>query len=151
MASVQQQAEAAIALCREQGFGSFLAQATMYRGYALAQQGQTEEGIATDPRGFGRPVSTGASLFRPWFLGFLAEAYGTAGRFEEGLAAVAEAIAIVEKTGQRYNEAALHRLKGNSSSGVPASKRSLPSRRKRKNASVNPSRLRVNRKPSRSS
>jgi predicted ATPase len=108
----QQQAEAAIALCREQGFGSFLAQATMYRGYALAQQGQTEEGIAMIREGLDAQLASGASLFRPWFLCFLAEAYATAGRFEEGLAAVAEAIAIVEKTGQRYNEAALHRLKG---------------------------------------
>jgi predicted ATPase len=46
------------------------------------------------------------------FLCFLAEACETAGRFEEGLAAVAEAIAIVGKTGERYNEAELHRLKG---------------------------------------
>ena len=62
--------------------------------------------------GLDAQLASGASLFRPWFLCFLAEAYATAGRFEEGLAAVAEAIAIVEKTGQRYNEAALHRLKG---------------------------------------
>jgi predicted ATPase len=42
----------------------------------------------------------------------LAKAYGTAGRFEEGLAAVAEAIAIVDKTAERHCEAELHRLKG---------------------------------------
>ncbi len=53
--AVQQKAEAAIAVCREQGFGSILSQATIQRGYALAQQGQAEEGIATDARRFGRP------------------------------------------------------------------------------------------------
>jgi predicted ATPase len=110
--TLQQQAEAVIAVCREQGFGSILAQATMYRGYALAQQGQTEEGIALIREGLDAQVATGASLFRPWFLCYLAEVSGTTGRFEEGLAAVAEAIAIVEKTGERYNEAELHRLKG---------------------------------------
>ena len=110
--ALQQHAEAAIAVCTEQGFGSILAQATMYRGYALAQQGQTDEGIALMRGGLDAQLATGASLFRPWFLCFLAEAYETAGRFEEGLAAVAEAIAIVEKTGERYNEAELHRLKG---------------------------------------
>jgi predicted ATPase len=108
----QQQAEAAIAICREQGFGSLLAQATMYRGNALAHQGQTEEGIAQIREGLDAQLATGASLFRPWFLCFLTEACGTAGGFEEGLAAVAEAIAIVGKTGERYNEAELHRLKG---------------------------------------
>jgi predicted ATPase len=62
--------------------------------------------------GLDAQLATRASLFRPWFLCFLAQACATAGRFEEGLAAVAEAITIVEKTGQRYNEAELHRLKG---------------------------------------
>jgi predicted ATPase len=108
----QQHAEAALALCREQGFGSILAQATMHRGYALAQQGQAKEGIALIREGLDAQLAAGASLFRPWFLCRLAEACATAGRFEEGLAAVAEAIAIVEKTGERYNEAELNRLKG---------------------------------------
>ena len=110
--ALQQHAEAAIAVCREQGFESILAQATIYRGYALAKQGQTEEGIALMRGGLDAQLATGAGLFRPSFLWFLAEAYGTAGRFEEGLAAVAEAIAIEEKTDERHDEAELHRLKG---------------------------------------
>jgi predicted ATPase len=110
--ALQQQAEATIAVCSEQGFGSILAQATMYRGYALAQQGKTEEGIALMREGLDAQLATGASLFRPLFLFFLAKACLTAGRFEEGLAAVAEAVAIVEKADERYYEAELHRLKG---------------------------------------
>lgn len=68
-------------------------------------------------------LATGASLFRPVFLCYLAEAYGIPGRFEEGLAAVAEATAIVEKTDERHDEARLHRLKGDlvlRSSGLEA-------------------------------
>ena len=110
--ALQQHAEAAIAVCREQGFESILAQATMYRGYALAEQGQTDEGIALMRGGLDAQLATGAGLFRPSFLWFLAEAYGRAGRFEEGLAAVAEAITIEEKTDERHDEAELHRLKG---------------------------------------
>jgi len=110
--ALQQHAEAAIAVCREQGFGSILAQATIHRGYALAQQGQAEEGIALMRGGLDAQLATGASLFRPTFLASLAEACGTAGRFEEGLAAVAEAIAIAEKTDERHDEAKMHRLKG---------------------------------------
>jgi predicted ATPase len=73
--------------------------------------------------GLDAQLATGASLFRPLFLCFLAEACGTAERFEEGLSAVAEALAIVGKTGERYYEAELHRLKGDlvlRSSGVEA-------------------------------
>ena len=110
--ALQQQAEAAIAVCREQGFGSVLAQATIHRGHALAQQGQTEEGTALIREGLDAQLARGASLFRPWYLCYLAEVCGTAGRFDEGLAAVAEAMAIVGKTGERYNEAELHRVKG---------------------------------------
>ena len=110
--ALQKQAEAAIAVCGEQGFASILAQATMHRGYALAQQGQAEEGIALMREGLEAQLATGASLFRPLFLCLLAEACETAGRFEEGLAALAEAIAIMGRTGERYYEAELHRLKG---------------------------------------
>jgi hypothetical protein len=56
--------------------------------------------------------ATGAILFRPWFLLYLGEAYGTAGRFKEALDAVAEGIAITERTGERHIEAELHRFKG---------------------------------------
>jgi predicted ATPase len=42
----------------------------------------------------------------------LAEACGQARQTEEGLAVLAEALAVVEKTGQRDWEAELHRLKG---------------------------------------
>ena len=42
----------------------------------------------------------------------LAEAYGKAGQAEEGLTALAEALAVVDKTGERFYEAELYRLKG---------------------------------------
>jgi predicted ATPase len=121
----EQQAEAAIAICMEQRFGNLLAQARCFKGYALAQQGQTEQGIAELRAGMDAQFATGASLFRPWAFCLLAEAYGTAGRFEEALAAIAEGIAITEKTGERHNEAELHRFKGEltlKASGVEAPK-----------------------------
>jgi predicted ATPase len=49
---------------------------------------------------------------RPYFLALLAEAYGRGGQVEEGLCALAEALAAVEKTGERFYEAELHRLTG---------------------------------------
>ena len=47
-----------------------------------------------------------------FFLALLAEAYGKVGQVEEGLAVVAKALALVDKTGQRVSEAELYRLKG---------------------------------------
>jgi predicted ATPase len=46
------------------------------------------------------------------YFGFLAEAYRTAGQPEEGLTVLAEALTVVEKTGERLWEAELYRLKG---------------------------------------
>ena len=56
--------------------------------------------------------ATGAELARPYFLALLAEAYGKVGQAEEGLTVLAEALAVVDKTGERYYEAELYRLKG---------------------------------------
>ena len=56
--------------------------------------------------------ATGAELFRPYYLALLAEAYGKGGQAAEGLTVLAEALATVEKTGERFHEAELYRLKG---------------------------------------
>jgi predicted ATPase len=51
-------------------------------------------------------------LWRPYNLGLLAEASGKAGRAQEGLAVLAEALATARRTGERWYEADLYRLKG---------------------------------------
>ena len=56
--------------------------------------------------------ATGAELFRTYWLALLAEAYGTAGQVQEGLQVLEEALALVEKNGERYWEAELYRRKG---------------------------------------
>ena len=47
-----------------------------------------------------------------YFLVLLAEAYGKAGQAEEGLSALVEALTVVDKSGERFYEAELYRLKG---------------------------------------
>ncbi len=54
----------------------------------------------------------GAELNRPYCLALLADACGRVARAEEGLALLAEALAAVDKTEERYYEAELYRLKG---------------------------------------
>jgi predicted ATPase len=54
----------------------------------------------------------GGELAMPSNLAILAEVYGTGGRAEEGLRAVAEGLAISHRTGERRFEAELYRLKG---------------------------------------
>ena len=108
----QHSAEAAIALCEERGFANFLGQATVHRGAALALEGRAEEGVRLIHEGLATCRTTGAVLFETVYLNDLAEACGTAMRFEEGLSALAEAFAIAKRTGERFYEAELYRLKG---------------------------------------
>jgi class 3 adenylate cyclase/predicted ATPase len=109
---VQERAEAAMALSAEQGFAMILSQAAIRRGGALAEQGQEEEGIAQIRQGLVAYQATGAKLAEPYFLAQLAEAHGKVGQVEEGLSVLAEALALTDKTGQRFWEAELYRIKG---------------------------------------
>jgi predicted ATPase/class 3 adenylate cyclase len=109
-----QWAEALLTLSREQGFTQRLATGTILCGWALAAQGQTAEGIAQMRQGLAAFRATGAELARPYYLALLAEAYEEAGQAEEGLTALAEALAAAHTTGERFCEAELARLTGES-------------------------------------
>jgi predicted ATPase len=108
----QEQAEAAMALSSEQGFQFWLTAGTLYRGWALAELGQREEGTLQMRNGLAAFRATGAKLGEPYFLARLSEAYGKDGQADEGLSALADALATVDNTGERFYEAEQYRLKG---------------------------------------
>ena len=110
--AAREQAEAAMALTTEQRLAERLARSTVIYGWALATQGQGEQGIAEMRRGLAAFLDTGAKMFHPYFLGLLAEAYGESGDPEEGLSLLNEALDVMDTTEWRYYEAELHRLKG---------------------------------------
>jgi predicted ATPase len=110
--AVQERAEAAIALSHSQEFALWLAGGTILQGWALAEQGQGGEGIAQMRQGVAAWRATGAEFMRPYFGALLAEAYKKAGQAEAGLTLLAKALVVVERTGERFYEAELHRLKG---------------------------------------
>jgi predicted ATPase len=56
--------------------------------------------------------TAGAEEMQSYFLALLAEGYGKAGQVENALSALAEALAHVDKTGERFYETELYRLKG---------------------------------------
>ena len=109
---VQERTEAMVRLSAEQGFAFWLAYGTMLRGWALAEQGQVGEGIAQLEEGLAACRATGTEGGPIRWLPWLAAAYAKAGQAEKGLAALAEASARVNKTGMRFGEAELYRLKG---------------------------------------
>src|SRR5262249_43309190 len=64
----QERAEALMALAREREFPLILAAGTFFRGWALAEQGQAEEGIAQMRQGLDAGQATGAQIELPVFL-----------------------------------------------------------------------------------
>ncbi len=110
--AAQESVEAAIVICSKHGFPFFLGIRTVIRGWALAHRGKEEEGIAQILRGLEIYRTTGSGINEPQLLIPLAEAYGLSGLAVEGLRALEKAVAAVEKTGERRDEAEVHRLKG---------------------------------------
>jgi predicted ATPase len=105
-------AEALCALAGEQGIAFFLAFGTVLQGWTLAKTGQSDAGIVQMCEGMAACRTTGAEADRPYFLALVAEAYGRGRRYNEGLAMLEEALALVEQSEERYWEAEIHRLKG---------------------------------------
>jgi predicted ATPase len=95
------------------------------RGWAVAVREHSPEGLVQIRQGLDTYRSTGAEFQRPHFLTLLAEASGLLGQPEGGLAALEEALTLMEQTGERYYEAELHRQRGEllllrAASGRPA-------------------------------
>src|SRR5260370_3936409 len=56
--------------------------------------------------------STGATLWTPWFLSYLAKAYAELGRYDDAWRCIGEALAAAETTNERWDEADVHRTAG---------------------------------------
>ena len=85
-----------------------LAQATPLRGWALAESGHGEEGIAQLQQGLAAYQATGSARDRLYYMALLAEASAQVGQTAEGL----EAVATLAKSQAHWWEAELYRLRG---------------------------------------
>jgi predicted ATPase len=107
--AAQKIAEQLIALSTKHGFSFWLAQATIELGGAIAEQGRPEEGIAQMQEGFAALRAAGP---RRQYLCLLAKACIETGRFDDGLSALSEALAVADEHDAHDHEVEVHRLKG---------------------------------------
>jgi predicted ATPase len=110
--TTQHLAETAYTLAAEHGFPYWVASATIRHGEALVIQGQSQEGLVLIERGITAKRATGSKLATSSQGARLVEAYGKAGQVQKGLSVLVEVLAWIDKTGERWCEAELHRLKG---------------------------------------
>jgi predicted ATPase len=108
-AVVGDQAAELIELAAEQKFPHMLGTGTFFRGWARAAAGQVEQGIVEMRRGLAAKRATGAEIKVPYYLGLIAAADG---RPTEAMPLLDGALGTVQRTGERWFEAELHRLRG---------------------------------------
>jgi len=109
---VHEQVEVEMALAREHGFVVWMAFGTVLWGWTLAAKGQHEAGTTQMRQGIAACRGVGNEVFHPYYLALLADIAREAGQVEEGLRVLAEALTVVDTSGERFYETELYRLKG---------------------------------------
>ena len=104
--------EQAVRAGQEHGFSFLRAAATIWRGLALAEIGNTADGIAQIEAGLAQYVATGAVQFVPFILTVLADAEGKANQRDRALGHLLEAERFLSETDDRWFEAELYRVRG---------------------------------------
>jgi class 3 adenylate cyclase/tetratricopeptide (TPR) repeat protein len=111
-AEMQGHTEELLALSTEHGFSLYLGQAMAFRGSSLTAFGQAQEGLSLLMQGLAAMRATGTVANTSQVIMWLAETHATLGQLGEGLSCLAEAAQIIATTDERFNEAELHRLRG---------------------------------------
>ena len=98
---------------RQHGLAQWAALGTALRGCCLALGGgEAAEAVGTIQDGLLACRSVGFEIYRPLFLGYLAEALLRAGDAKGAARAASQALSLVEDTGERADEPELLRLAG---------------------------------------
>ena len=79
--------------------------ATINEGFLLAVDGNEADAIKMFTSGMAAYQSTGATLYRPQHLSYLASAYAEVSQFEEAWRCISEAMTAVETTKESWYEA----------------------------------------------
>jgi predicted ATPase len=108
----REESQALIQLASEQGLTLYQALGSIWHGWALTQEGQVDEGMQQIYRGASAYRATGARVQETQFVSMIAQTQVKRGQVAEGLATLAEALSVVGRGGERYEEAELNRLRG---------------------------------------
>jgi predicted ATPase len=110
--ALESRADEMAAVAAEQGFSSWRAIGTIYRGWGMVEDGDVMEGITLLHSGSLASRATGAEVWIPYHTAILASAYEIAGQIDEAVTQLDDALQTVERTGVCWLAAELHRHKG---------------------------------------
>jgi len=110
--AVREVAEAAMALGEEHGFPEWLEWGRWLHGWALAELGDIERGVAEMEAGIAGFSPLGGVPRQAFTAAMLAKGYEKLGRIDQAIAMLDDQRARIERTGERLDEAELYRVKG---------------------------------------
>jgi class 3 adenylate cyclase/predicted ATPase len=105
-------ADRAMVISSDHGFLHWKHQATILRGWAMAELGEIDEGLKQMRAGLEGYEAMDSWLASCWFRSLLATAYAKAGRLEAALRALDGALAVARRTGDHFFLAEVYRLQG---------------------------------------
>jgi predicted ATPase len=100
------------ALAEEKGASFWKAFGTLIQGCLLVLDGKASEAIETFTQGLAAYASTGATVWQPVHLSFLARAYAELNLFDDARRSMVEAMTTLERTGETWYEPEIHRMAG---------------------------------------
>jgi predicted ATPase len=105
-------AQELVALAEEKGALYWKALGMMNQGSVLALAGRASDAIEMLTSGMTAFRTTGATLWRPFFLPRLARAHAELGQHDEAWRCIGEAMRAAETTKEKWCEAEIHRTAG---------------------------------------
>ena len=120
-AAVRGHADAIISLADQHRLHYFRLSGLILRGWVIAQEGATEEGLALMRQSAAERLALGVGWYQIRYLCMLAATHLQAGTAEEGLGVIAQAANLVARNNDHMWEAELRRLEGELRSAQGAS------------------------------
>ena len=111
-ATANAQADELVALADEKGALFWKAYGMLSQGCVLALTGKASDAVQMITSGITALRSTGATMWMPLYLSYLARAYAELGQFDDAWRCIGEAMTAMETTKERWCEAEVHRIAG---------------------------------------
>jgi predicted ATPase len=111
-AAANAEANEVVALADEKGAMLWKAGGIAFQGCALALTGKVSDAVHMITSGITAWRSTGATVWVPLYLTFLARAHADVGQFDDAWRCIGEVMTTVQTTNERWWEAEVHRTAG---------------------------------------
>jgi predicted ATPase len=111
-AALEKWASQLVSVATEHGFPHWRGEGMAFRGWVEVKNGDVAAGISLLRSGIATYRSTGAEVYIPHYVVLLAKACEIAAQIDEAASLLDDALQTIERTGERWFAAELHRHKG---------------------------------------